>query len=476
VLLERIRATMERHGMVRAHSRVGVAVSGGADSICLLQLLYRLARERDLSLAVLHLNHLLRGEESEADAQFVAREAEKLSLPFTRRDVDVRAAGGNLEEEARRARLEFFNDAKRDLELERIATGHTLSDQAETVLFRLMRGAGTAGLRGILPVTRDGLIRPLIDISRDEIEHWLREQGIAWREDASNRDIAYTRNRIRHELLPHLTAEYNPRLPETLARLADLAREDEAEWERQVAALAAEHLVVRPPAILVQASAIVSLAPALARRLLRHAAEQVRGDLIGLDFEHIETIHGLAAREDGHGRAILPRLDVMRSFDWLRLAPPACRPPERFLETAVTGPGVYGLAPGEPELDLQVMPVEQVTEKNRNGGQSPYNEDSSTLDWDRLEGGLVLRNWRPGDAYCPAGQRSMERVKILFQRAKVPFWDRRNWPMLTWKGEIVWSRRFGAAESFQPGAKTRMVLRVSELQHSAPKASNSALK
>ena len=199
--------------MLRPGDRVAAAVSGGADSVFLLHVLAHIAPRLNVTLAgVAHLNHKLRGEASDADERFVAGLAGGLGVPFFRAEARVMEAGGNLEQAARRARIKFFETLIREGKADRIATGHTRDDQAETVLFRMLRGSGLAGLAGILPVTGEHLIRPLLETTRAEIEEFLTARGIPWREDASNADHRFARNRIRHGLLPQLEREWNPEL------------------------------------------------------------------------------------------------------------------------------------------------------------------------------------------------------------------------------------------------------------------------
>ena len=202
-------ATISRYRMFQPGQYVGVAVSGGADSVALLHILLELAPSLGIRLAVLHLDHMLRGDESRGDAEFVRDLAAKFDLSFHLHQVDVGRMSDNLEQAARSARYEFFGQFLIS-RTHRVALGHTRSDQAETVLFRFLRGAGTAGLAGIRPVTSDGCVRPLIDVDRATIEAWLRERGIDWREDSTNHSTDFARNRIRHELLPQLTRDWNP--------------------------------------------------------------------------------------------------------------------------------------------------------------------------------------------------------------------------------------------------------------------------
>lgn len=458
-LIRRIAQTIARHRMLEPGQRVGVAVSGGADSVCLLHALLELAPAQDWKLAVLHVDHGLRGAESREDAAFVGAMAARLGLPFELETADVRAlaAGDNLEQAGRSARRAFFRRLIGSGALDRVALGHTRSDQAETVLYRFLRGAGTAGLAGIRPVTADGLVRPLLEVDGGEVRDWLRERGIGWREDASNLDLTFDRNRIRHGLLPALEREWNPALTATLANMADWAREEEAYWAPEIGRLAHERLVLKPPAVLVDAGGLAGLPSAAARRLVRRAIEIAKGDLRGIDFEHVRAILALAAGTEGHGRMQAPGLDVFRSFDWLRLAPPEGSAGRDFSLT-VEPPARLALPDGSALL------AEVVENPGTTGLLDPsYNGSVGCLEWRRIRAPLEVRNWRPGDRYQPAGRPGVEKIKTLFQEARIPLWERRHWPVLTGGGEILWARRFGPAAEFAATPRNGAVLVVRDL-------------
>ncbi len=438
--------------------RVGVAVSGGADSVCLLHLMLELP---GLDMTVLHLNHMARGAESDADAAFVRDLAARLGLPLEYREQRI-PADDNFEQAARRVRKAFFLDCLKRLQLDCIATGHTLSDQAETVLFRFLRGAGTAGLAGILPVTAEGIVRPMLHLTRAEIVDWLRARGIAWREDSTNREVRFARNRIRHELLPALMRDWNPRLPEMLARTAALARDEEAYWETVVAPLAAERLVHRPPAVFLRADSLTDLPRAVARRLARRALAAAKGDLASIDLAHVEAFLHLAEAPSGAGRFQAPGLDVVRSFEWIRIAPPAAAGEANYrvrleIPGRVTIPGTAASL----VFELSQRPErEQVQEAE---GKYRYNKVVSALDWGRIAGAPELRNWRPGDRYRPVGYPCDTKLKTLFQHARIPVWERRRWPVIVCGEEIAWAGRFGPAADCAATPDTRTVLKVRQI-------------
>ncbi|MBY0507130.1 MAG: tRNA lysidine(34) synthetase TilS [Bryobacteraceae bacterium] len=409
-MLEKIERILTRYRMLNSGDHLGVAVSGGADSVCLLHLLRQLAPAAGVSLSVVHLNHQLRGDASDADALFVAGLAQAYGLPLHNASRPV----GPSEDDARQARRTFFAHLRDSGLVTRIATGHTLDDQAETVLFRLLRGAGPAGLAGILPVTHEGLIRPLLDVSRAEVVGYLRHHALDWRVDASNADPRFARNRIRQVLLPTLVRDWNPHLAPQLARTAEIARDEDAYLATLV-----------PPPLATDDAVLLetSLLPvALRRRQVRWAIGHLGGH--APDFAHVEAIVALCQSLAGTGRLQTPGIDALRSFDWVRLARLADAGNRNWSQPLPVF-GFVSFPGGEIRTTLGTI-----------GGES--------FCLDAAGDSLVLRNWRPGDAYSPVGL-----LKSRFEAERVPLWERRNWPIIAAGSEIVWSKRFGAATRFR---------------------------
>jgi len=457
ILLDRVVHTIERHRMFAPGDRVAVAVSGGADSVCLLYVLREVAARWRLDLSVVHVNHNLRGEESRGDAAFVAALATELGLAFTLHDLDLSNAPGNLEQSARSARLAFFHRHLAGGLASRIALGHTRSDQAETVLFRFLRGSGATGLAAIRPVTDRGIVRPLIEIDRPEILRFLGDRAIPWREDATNATLDFARNRIRHQLLPQLVREWNPALGETLAHTADLSLAEEAYWQAEIDRLAGLHLTRRDGAVRMSAAALAGLPLAAARRLVRHAIQLARGGRRASDFRHIAAVLALAARPQGTGCTQLPGLEVRRSFDWLRFAPAA---PAEAYSVCPAVPGITRIPGTDFAISLELLENSDATPSREN----VYNREVGCLDWNRLSGPLELRNWRPGDQYQPMGIPILKKIKTLFQQARIPVWERAQWPVLADAESIVWARRFGTAMAVTAGIGSSRVLAVAELE------------
>jgi tRNA(Ile)-lysidine synthase len=405
--------------MLPPGTRVIAAVSGGADSVALLHILRDIAPEALVGVA--HFNHHLRGEESDADERFVAELAKGFHLPFHRKCAEL--GSGNLEQNARRARQDFFRHLILTRATDSIALGHTLDDQAETVLFRILRGSGLSGLAGILPVTAEGVIRPLLEVRRQAIRAYLEDRGIPWREDSSNRSLQFARNRIRQSLLPDLQRTWNPRIAEALAHLGDVAYEEEVWWAGEVARH--EHLLLPGPgSVEIFTPSLASLPPALVRRLLRHAIRLSKGDLRGIDYSHVQQLVALSGPAHASARRTLPGVTAVRSFDWLLVRVPRQSPAAASL--SIPTPGVYPWPPAKPMIKLEI-------------NADVHNPNPcDTLD-------LELRGWRAGDQYRPRGHGRSAKLKELFQKARIPSWRRASWPIITGKGKILWAKEFGHA-------------------------------
>jgi tRNA(Ile)-lysidine synthase len=457
-LLDRVAAYIDRHRMIAAADSLGVAVSGGADSVCLLHVLRELASGRNLCLTAIHLDHGLRGEESRADAEWVGALAKEFGLPCVVRQAEVAAVGGNLEQAAREARLALFRELIAAGQVQRVAVGHTRSDQAETVLFRFLRGAGTAGLAAIRPVTPDGIVRPLLEIDRAEVEEYLRGHGIAWREDSTNLSPRFARNRIRRQLLPQLARDWNPAIGETLAHTAEWALAEEAYWERELDSLEQGRLTIDRGAAVLNLSALRNLPVAAARRLVRRAMERVKGDLRGIDFSHIDGVLRLAEQPHGRGGIDVYGLRIRRSFDFIRLALPGPDAGAAGYRVEVPVPGTVRIPGTGFEISLEVV------EKSETSRLSDYvyNREMSCLDWGRVSGSLLLRNWMPGDRFGSSRETGPQKLKTLFHLARIPAWERKNWPVLADGRSLVWTRRFGVSAHVVAGEDTQSILRVRE--------------
>jgi tRNA(Ile)-lysidine synthase len=446
--------------LLRPGMRVAVALSGGADSVALLRILAARSAELGLALHAAHLHHGLRGEEADGDLAFCRELAAKFELPFHEARVDAaREAAADpesgkpaetIEEAARRLRYGWFRKLMSEAPLHAIATAHTLDDQAETVLAKFLRGAWTEGLAGIHPVLafpEGKVLRPLLAATHAEIEEWLRSLGQEWREDSSNRHLTFTRNRIRHELLPLLEG-WNPRLREHLAQMASISRDEEAWWQAELARLAPQLLLPGRPVrgggraagggldagLAIEVTRLAAFAPALQRRLVRHAAEQFG---VTLDFAATESLRSFALSGRASQKLSLPEgLLAERTARELRLSPHPISPPKSAGAQARRQVGEYTVAvPGE--IDAQAFGLRLRIELS---GPAAAGPGASGLAGSRSTATVTLRNWKAGDRVRLRHSATPKKVKEVLERLRVTGTDRALWPVLERDGRIVWMR------------------------------------
>lgn len=430
--------------------RLGVGVSGGADSVALLRALAERRSELGLVLYVAHLHHGLRGAAADGDQQFVRELAAGLGVEFLTARVDVAAeaasSGESLEAAGRRLRYAWFRQRMATVPLDAVATAHTQGDQAETVLLKFLRGAWTEGFSGIHPEVRGSegsIVRPLLGVTRAEIESYLKQLGQSWREDATNRDLEFTRNRIRHELLPELE-RWNPRIREKLAQMADLARAEEEWWAAEIDRLAGQLLLrgkaVRgggraatteeTAALALDRTRLEPLHVAVQRRLLRRALAELGGTA---DFAGIEALRRLALEgASGEKLELAGGLRAERTPRELQL--------RRKGPEAETLPEYHGAMPGmiaAPAFGLRL----RVEAEGDAVGQE-----------------AVVRLWRPGDRARLRYSSGARKVAEILDRMKVAGSERQRWPVLVVGKRVIWLR--GAVLEPEPG------IRIEELSGS----------
>ena len=411
-----------------------VGVSGGADSVALLDVLVAGGWRPH----VCHLNHQLRGADSDADAEFVRQLAARHELACT---IESRKVASD-EDAARRARHEFFTSVAARTGINKLALAHTADDQVETFLLRLLRGAGVPGLVGIWPERRIGelrVIRPLLGARREEVLEYLRERGLTWREDASNADTRFTRNRVRHELLPLLEREFNPAIRDVLLRTAEILRDEDFYLLHHVAQ---SFYMASCHGDAVNLKALASYPAAIQRRVLRLwlGAEDEVGPRFS--FEQIEAVRQLAISESPSAEVSLPGdVVVYREYDVLRKASRQDLEPIR---------GQWPLNV-EGETAIQELGVRLI-----------IGEVGEQFDADALGTGVFVRTWENGDRFQPLGMMQEKKLQDFFVDEKVPRHRRGRVPLLcAADGRIAWVLGHRIAEPFKVTGRTRRVLRMS---------------
>ncbi len=522
-LAERLLKTIRKQESIRAGDRVAAAVSGGADSVALFCLLLELRTELGIVLSVAHVNHKLRGEESQGDERFVAELARQHGLELHACEA---TAGGRLDSEigtgieaaARELRYEFFRELVRQGHVNKIATAHTIDDQAETVLLRIFRGTGIRGLSGIHPrivFEEHGrelgeLVRPLLGFRRSALQEFLREQGQRWREDSSNRDIAFLRNRVRHRLLPIIGEEFGEAAIEHMAELAEIARAEEEHWERAHPELAAQ-LAPAAKAVISSAAPMARLKPhpfkaesskakssrpesskaksgnaesrtdsvqraetrraaslparellalslAARRRLVHVWLEANAGDL-SISFRLIEAVLELARGTAGK------RLELTAGHT-LRVT----RQRERK-ELLLEVEGADGGKTENYQYALMVPGAVEVPELGAHiearvvdAGGVPEGERGQLLDLERMPNQVLIRNWRAGDRYWPAHTASAKKVKELLGDRHAAGAEKKLWPVAVAEGcGLVWMRGFTVPAALRAPAGAAKAIWIREI-------------
>jgi tRNA(Ile)-lysidine synthase len=440
----RVTRTITRWQLIGPGDRVAIALSGGSDSVALAWLLRSVAPDLGATVAgLVHVNHGLRGADSDADEAFCRSLAARMGLPIQVFHRDVaglsKSRAESIEVAARSARYESFELAAAALDANLVATGHTEDDQAETVLLRLIRGTGTRGLSGIR-VRRGPFIRPLLETTRVDLQRLLVALGETWREDASNADRSIIRNRVRHELVPVLR-DIAPGGVRALARLAFIASEDESFLEEAANEKGAE-LVLSDSTV--DAEALGRLPAALSRRLVRFLARKAAPD-VNLSARNLEAVCHLAGTDKPGGRLDLPGLTVTKHSGRLEFAA-GSRPnrgsvsrwPVRKLDV----PGIVEL----PEAGLTIAASRlshQISTTALGGAQSTQ----VVIPESGAAGTLLVRNRLPGDRFQPLGSPGRRKLQDVLVDRKVPRLERDAVPIVTdVSGEIMWVAGVALAE------------------------------
>ncbi len=466
--------TRERH-LLDPGAKVVVAVSGGADSIALLNILHELAGKLDLELIVAHLNHHIRGKEADNDEEFVREKAREMALPTVTGSSFVRRIasrhGISLEMAARKARYRFLGRTVRDTDSSCAALAHTADDQVENVILKLSRGSGLRGLSGMdwksLPAGFP-VIRPLLNVHKDELIGFLRRRQLQWREDASNKDLDMLRNTVRHEIIPILESRLNPSFRETVRRNLDILREEDR-WLQNLAARLLSRCSQndKNDRIALNVAKMQSLSPAELRRVIQLWVMQSGTSPEGTDSVTTERIEKLIRQQRGTGYVPLPKnFCVRRTYDRLLIdkSPSA----SKRSETHRAGRGAVTLnIPGEVTMPQTRLKVTAHTgpglslDKTREIGSPPA---SATISLRKLgERKLTVRTWRKGDRISPTGMSGSKKLQDIFVDNKVPPEERKTIPLVVCEDQVVWlpgysvARNWSVEDSSRPNIQLRLL-------------------
>ncbi|MDM7920423.1 MAG: tRNA lysidine(34) synthetase TilS [Methanosarcina sp.] len=453
-ILSEVRKTISRYNMIREGDRVIVAVSGGADSICLLDVLSALANELDITLITAHFEHGLRPLEDPFETALVCEYARSLNLPFeTEKASGIDLTSSSLEEKARELRYDFFERVRKRYNADIIAMGHNLNDQAETVLMRLLRGSGIAGLSGIPPVRDNIIIRPLIETSREDILRYLEERQLRYAVDSSNNDTRFTRNRIRQVLMPEMI-KYQPELIEILGRLSDHLREENSlvetwsdEWIKN------NFKKNQNDEYLIDIRSVKALHHALIKRIIRGIVKSYNNSAYSIESDHVQEIFDLLFNPKPNITINLPgNLIARKEYNSLIFSCRSSFPDSFCYELRSSGETSIN------EIGRRIR-IDEISSSPQISVETDAN--TALLDKELLSYPLTVRNFRPGDRFIPLGMKGHRKLKDFFIDLKIPAHVRKQIPVILKDDQIIWVGGYRIDERFKVTPVTNEILKIS---------------
>ncbi len=462
-MIKKVKEAIKKYCMLESGDTVVVAVSGGPDSIALFKVLETLSDEYGLTLITAHLNHGLR-EEADREAKFVREISEEMGIKFECKTVDInflrKGTGKSIEDISRDVRYQFLNDVVKRHHAHKIALGHHINDQVETVLINFLRGSGPEGLKGMLPARDSMYIRPLLYVSRKEILSFLDFHKIPFISDESNIEDIYLRNRIRHLLIPELMANYNPKLEESLSNMADIMRLED-DYMKSVTGKILSEGYAKPDdknEVRIKISELRKYHEAVQRRIIKNILQRSTPNSQGIGYAHIKAVKDLAYSDHPSGHLNLPYHTVVRrEYDFLVVSTVG-KLDKNFIKERdqvfykVTLPGSVNIAESGKTIIFDfVEPPVQIKSNRR---------DIVFMDYDKIILPLVIRTGKPGDRIQPLGMKGTKKIKSYFIDEKVPLNFRKDIPLLLDQEFVLWVAGMRMSERVKITEKTRMILKV----------------
>ncbi len=457
MIFEKVLSTINKHELIQKGDKIVVGLSGGPDSVCLLHILSRLKEELDLEIYAAHLNHQIRGIEAQKDAFYISKLCEEMGITFFIKSINVpeycEKNGVSIEEGARKLRYEMFYEIKNNTRANKIAIGHNLNDQAETILMRMMRGTGLQGLKGIEYI-RDGvIIRPILDIERNDIEEYCKQNKLNPRIDKTNLESIYTRNKIRLELIPYMKDNFNSNIIESIVRMGNSLRSDNDYIESEALIKFKEVSNIKSDSVEINLKPYINLHNSMKVRILRNSIKHILGDTNFIDQRHIDDIIELEDESKIDKVINLPRgIYVYRKKNSIILTNKEIVIEEIEFCYNIPSNGFIKVKEIGTIIETQVVSINKYK-------RSKSDKSCKWFDFNKIKGGIVVRNRRSGDKIKLSG--GSKKIKDLFIDIKIPKEDRCKVPVIADDQGILSVGNFRNSENYKIDEETKEVLKVS---------------
>ena len=457
MIFEKVLSTINKYELIKKGDKIVVGLSGGPDSVCLLHILSRMKDEWDLEIYAAHLNHQIRGIEAQKDAFYISKLCEEMGITFFIKSINVpeycEKNGVSIEEGARQLRYEMFSEIKDKTKANKIAIGHNLNDQAETILMRIMRGTGLQGLKGIDYIRDDVIIRPILDIERKDIEEYCKHYKLNPRIDQSNLESIYTRNKIRLDLIPYMKDNFNSNVIESIVRMGNSLRSDNDYLENEALIKFKDISKINSDSVELKINSYTNLHSAIKVRVLRNSIKQILGDTNFIDQRHIDDIIELEDESKIDKVINLPRgIFVYRKKDSIIITNKEIVIEELEFCYNIPSNGFIKIREIGVVIETQVMSIDKYK-------RSKSDKSCKWFDFNKIEGGIVARNRRTGDKIKLSG--GSKKIKDLFIDIKIPKEDRSKVPIIADSQGILSVGNIRNSENYKIDSQTKEVLKVS---------------
>lgn len=465
-MINKVLEVITKYNIIENGDKIVVGVSGGPDSVCLLHILYKLRESMDLGLVAVHVNHMLRGDESLEDEAFVENFCGRLNVELVSRRIDIKKLAKerklSLEETGRIERYRLFKKVAESTGAKKIAVAHNKNDQAETVLMNIIRGTGLDGLKG-MDYIRGRIIRPLLGIERAEIEDYCRIHSLNPRIDSSNLEDIYTRNRIRLDLIPYIDKLFNADIVNSITKMSDLIRDDNSFIEKKIDEICDKaEIKSNDREVILSFPALKECHIAAQRRIIRNSIKKVKGDIKGIATVHIDSIIDLI--ENGTTGSILHLPHDVRaekSYGILKIYLQEFEKEDIYFNKKVDIPGITVIDEINGKIEASLIEVSSDAFNMKDFTRISEKSQIQFFDYDRLREGIYLRNRRNGDVFKPLNSSGTKKLKEFFIDNKIPRETRNQIPLISKDKEIVWIIGYKISDKFKVTENTKTILKLS---------------